>query len=186
MSRTTRTYAILPISHQAFREVYKKLEEAGYQHAFHDNKHRLVIDMHGIALQEEPKDDPQTTTPEAAAGLARSNHQEPPVPQGFCQVPTELVSALVAYLPASVVPSHHGTVVQGSGGVVAVAQPTRRKVVQDDHLLQRLWTWAVGLPGYDKELWKTLVHDHWQLILEVEELRKLLEGIGLHSRIEIQ
>ena len=46
----THTYAILGLSKEAFAEIKKKLEDAGYQHAFHEDG---VIDMHGIAVQEE-------------------------------------------------------------------------------------------------------------------------------------
>lgn len=49
--RQTRTYVILEISQAAYDEIKAKLEEAGYQHTFHEsNEHGLVIDMHGIAL----------------------------------------------------------------------------------------------------------------------------------------
>lgn len=45
--KTTHTYAVLEVSREAHDEIRKLLEEAGYQHAFHDD----VIDMHGIAIK---------------------------------------------------------------------------------------------------------------------------------------
>lgn len=51
--RNTRTYAVLPISPAAYREVRQQLEAAGYQHAFHEHEGEEVIDMHGIALAPE-------------------------------------------------------------------------------------------------------------------------------------
>lgn len=52
----THTYAVLEISESAHREIREKLEEAGYEHVFHDD----LIDMHGIALgaAEEPGENP--------------------------------------------------------------------------------------------------------------------------------
>lgn len=51
----THTYAILEVSASAYDEIKSKLEAAGYQHAFHDDKDEdgIVIDMHGIALKRE-------------------------------------------------------------------------------------------------------------------------------------
>lgn len=43
----THTYAVLDVTPMAFVEIRRRLEAAGYQHAFHDD----VIDMHGIALR---------------------------------------------------------------------------------------------------------------------------------------
>lgn len=52
------TYAILDVTADCFREIQHKLEAAGYQHAFHEDKHgHLVIDMHGIALRDEDGDE---------------------------------------------------------------------------------------------------------------------------------
>lgn len=51
---TTHTYATLEVSKAAYDEIRKKLEDAGYQHAFHEDG---LIDMHGIALTPEPADD---------------------------------------------------------------------------------------------------------------------------------
>lgn len=55
----TYTYVTLEVSHAAYAEIKAKLEVAGYQHTFHDNRDGdgVVIDMHGIALKdggEEP------------------------------------------------------------------------------------------------------------------------------------
>lgn len=44
------TYAILDVSPATYREIREKLDAAGYQHAFHRDGGREVIDMHGIAL----------------------------------------------------------------------------------------------------------------------------------------
>ena len=60
----TYTYAVLEVSAAAYAEIKAKLEEAGYQHAFHENRgHGTVIDMHGIALATEaPRKDPHVRT----------------------------------------------------------------------------------------------------------------------------
>lgn len=50
---TTYTYAVLAVSDAAYEEIKQKLEEAGYNHVFHENRHGVVIDMHGIALGRE-------------------------------------------------------------------------------------------------------------------------------------
>jgi hypothetical protein len=57
----THTYAILEISRAAWDEIRRKLADAGYRHAFHDNE---TIDMHGIALQPEPEESHEETQPE--------------------------------------------------------------------------------------------------------------------------
>lgn len=51
----THTYAILEVSSAVYKEIKDKLEAAGYQHAFHDDRDGdgTVIDMHGIALKDE-------------------------------------------------------------------------------------------------------------------------------------
>lgn len=46
----TYTYALLEVSPEAYDEIRKKLEAAGYQHAFGADGE---IDMHGIALTRE-------------------------------------------------------------------------------------------------------------------------------------
>lgn len=46
MRTLTHTYSILPISKQAYDEIKKKLEEAGYQEQFHGDR----IDMNGLAI----------------------------------------------------------------------------------------------------------------------------------------
>ena len=45
------TYAILEVSQAAYDEIRQKLEQAGYQHAFHRESDGEVVDMHGIALR---------------------------------------------------------------------------------------------------------------------------------------
>jgi hypothetical protein len=49
----TRTYAVLEVSTAAYEEIRAKLEAAGYEHAFHEDDGRVVIDMHGIALGKD-------------------------------------------------------------------------------------------------------------------------------------
>lgn len=50
----TYTYAILPVTPKTYREIAQKLKEAGYEQAFHEEEEKTVIDMHGIALAEDP------------------------------------------------------------------------------------------------------------------------------------
>ncbi len=47
----TYTYTVLDVTPMAFVEIRRRLEAAGYEHAFHDD----VIDMHGIALKSLAK-----------------------------------------------------------------------------------------------------------------------------------
>ena len=54
----SHTYAILGVSPATYREIRTKIEDADYHHAFHGD----VIDMHGIALSEEPATEPPTPT----------------------------------------------------------------------------------------------------------------------------
>lgn len=55
--RTTHTYAILEISAAAYEEIRAKLEQAGYQHAFHPKADgRIAIDMYGIAVATDMSD----------------------------------------------------------------------------------------------------------------------------------
>lgn len=50
--RQTRTYVILDISQAAYDEIAKKLRDAKYDHAFHQEEGAAeVIDMQGIALR---------------------------------------------------------------------------------------------------------------------------------------
>lgn len=49
--RATYTYAILEVSAAAYEEIAGKLRAADYGHCFHEDGGRIVIDMHGIALQ---------------------------------------------------------------------------------------------------------------------------------------
>lgn len=51
--RTTHTYVVMEISKSAFDEIKTKMEAAGYQHAFIEEKGEpMAIDMHGIAVQK--------------------------------------------------------------------------------------------------------------------------------------
>jgi len=56
----THTYVTLEISPPAFTEIMVRLEAAGYQHAFHESRGRMIIDMHGLAVT--PKYVPQVTS----------------------------------------------------------------------------------------------------------------------------
>lgn len=56
----TYTYAILEISSSAYNEIKEKLEKAGYQDQFHEDKGSVVIDMHGIALKSDSARKPGT------------------------------------------------------------------------------------------------------------------------------
>lgn len=49
---STHTYALLEVSPAVYAEIREKLQAAGYDHAFHRDGDRDVIDMHGIALVE--------------------------------------------------------------------------------------------------------------------------------------
>lgn len=49
MIRATRTYALMEVSEGAYNEILKKLRDAGYDHAIHDDEGG-ALDMHGIAL----------------------------------------------------------------------------------------------------------------------------------------
>ena len=46
----TYTYVIMEVSMEVYAEIKDKLEAAGYQHALHEERGRIVLDMHGIAL----------------------------------------------------------------------------------------------------------------------------------------
>jgi hypothetical protein len=50
----THTYAVLEVSQATYDEIAGKLAEAGYDHAFHVDDGRVLVDMHGIALAAEP------------------------------------------------------------------------------------------------------------------------------------
>lgn len=50
----TYTYAILDVPAAVYAAVRALLDAADYQHAFHADEGREVIDMHGIALRSKP------------------------------------------------------------------------------------------------------------------------------------
>lgn len=52
--RQTHTYVTMDVTHSVFEEVKKKLEDAEYHHAIHDEGTKL--DLHGIALTLDPED----------------------------------------------------------------------------------------------------------------------------------
>lgn len=49
--RQTHTLAILELSPMAYEEIARKLNEAGYSHAFDDRDDKVTIDMTGIGVQ---------------------------------------------------------------------------------------------------------------------------------------
>jgi len=52
--RQTHTYVVMPLSEAAYREIRRKMEEAGYDHALDDSEEfGTVINMHGIAVAQE-------------------------------------------------------------------------------------------------------------------------------------
>lgn len=48
--RSTHTFVVIELSDQAFKEIFTKLKEAGYEHTFIEQDGKTVIDMHGIAV----------------------------------------------------------------------------------------------------------------------------------------
>ena len=50
----THTYATLWLSPPAYREIEKKLKDAGYVDCFHKEQEGIVIDLHGIAVVLDP------------------------------------------------------------------------------------------------------------------------------------
>jgi len=59
----TYTYTELEVSAACHAEIRAKLEAAGYQHAFHRDDDREVIDMHWIVLAVEPAASPAKDPP---------------------------------------------------------------------------------------------------------------------------
>jgi len=51
--RHTHTYAVLSVSKACYDEIHGRLTAAGYTHAFHQTRDGAVIDMQGIALQQD-------------------------------------------------------------------------------------------------------------------------------------
>ena len=49
----TYSYVILKVSSACHAEIREKLEQAGYEHCFHEDEDGLLIDLHGIAIQAE-------------------------------------------------------------------------------------------------------------------------------------
>lgn len=50
----THSFAVLEVNGYVFQEIKNKLIEAGYGHALIRSKNGFTIDMHGLALKEEP------------------------------------------------------------------------------------------------------------------------------------
>lgn len=61
MITSTYTYVLLDVSQDTYYEIYDKLREAGYDHCFHKDDGKTIIDMHGIALSKQ-EDDKQALT----------------------------------------------------------------------------------------------------------------------------
>lgn len=55
---STHTYAVLQVSVAAYDEIRRLLEDVSYQHAFHRDGERTVIDMHGIAIAKDEAEVP--------------------------------------------------------------------------------------------------------------------------------
>jgi hypothetical protein len=68
----THSYAVLNVSPAAYQEIRALLASSGYQHAFHQDDGREVIDMHGIALAVAPLGGIMTTRDEQQAVLAET------------------------------------------------------------------------------------------------------------------
>lgn len=58
----TYTFAIMHVSEQTYEEIKRKMLEAGYNHVFHSHHDGPVIDMVGIAIQADPKQQPPQLT----------------------------------------------------------------------------------------------------------------------------
>lgn len=54
--RQTRTHVLLEVSQTSYDEIAKKLRAAGYDHAFDDTGHIGAIDMHGISVILQSKE----------------------------------------------------------------------------------------------------------------------------------
>lgn len=51
---STHTYVTMSVSEATYTEIENKLKSAQYDHAFHkDGRGKIVIDMHGLALEKE-------------------------------------------------------------------------------------------------------------------------------------
>jgi hypothetical protein len=61
------TFPVLEISATAFEEIRSKLATAGYDHAFHHDGDRLVVDMHGLAVVADGSAPAKAPTEEAWA-----------------------------------------------------------------------------------------------------------------------
>jgi len=58
----TYTYVLMEVSPSTYKEVRKKLEEAGYFKALHqDREDGILLDMHGIALKLEKTNENENT-----------------------------------------------------------------------------------------------------------------------------
>ena len=86
----TYTYVFVDVSSQTFREVYAALEAADYGHAFHDGGQ--TIDLHGLALRENPEMFPSQAQADAFQRGTAATHQ---LFLEACQIlPEELRTAL--------------------------------------------------------------------------------------------
>lgn len=65
----THTYALLEVSPAVHAEIRAKLQAAGYEHAFHREDDREVIDMHGIGVVAVPPETRSEPPPIPPPGL---------------------------------------------------------------------------------------------------------------------
>jgi hypothetical protein len=78
--RQTYTFVVLDLSSEAFNEIKKKLDAAGYQHCFTQSGGRDVIDMQGIAVASEAQPERETV-----AESRRRKHPLTTLPGGKAQ-----------------------------------------------------------------------------------------------------
>lgn len=77
----TYTYAILEVSPGCYAEISAKLKGAGYDHAFHEDGDRTVIDMHGIALAMPiPEEKPKAPAVDRTARVLTNGQSEADMP----------------------------------------------------------------------------------------------------------
>lgn len=111
MTRTTHTYALLPVSAGAYDEIAAKLRAADYGHCFNRDGE---IDMKGLALVRWPPADESK-----CAGPCRGNPVGTSCCYAECPVPLEADGANVITAPGTALPvtSVQSSFVGGRGGV---------------------------------------------------------------------
>lgn len=118
LAAMTHTYTILELSRSAYDEIKTKLQDVGYDHAFHQNEAgEPHIDMHGIAVAPDPRDDGQ---PEQA----RDEHEfrEFKTHDGVAWV---RASSVVAVIDASGSPQRALIKMSGGQEVTVFCHPSR-------------------------------------------------------------